>query len=146
MNVNNHLAQFTTWYGPGLDGSSPTQDQWKSILHGPRDKPLTLVNFFKFREEAQYSEGPSEKSGQEAFAEYASVSMPAMQRAGGSFLHVGPFQGMFLGENEDWDLIAIGSYPDLDALIALYSDEAYRAAFPHRTAACERQKVIVCGE
>ena len=75
--------------------------------------------------------------------------MPTMERVGGRFLHVGPFEGLFLGGGdvaEDWDLVAIGSYPDIAALLALYSDPGYRAAFPHRTAACARQKVVVCSQ
>ncbi|MCK7612182.1 DUF1330 domain-containing protein [Roseibium sediminicola] len=146
MNVNEQVNQFTAWYGPGTDGSSPTVDQWAQILGRPADKPVTLINFFKLRDKADYPQGTGETSGQDAFASYASVSIPAMQRAGGRFLHVGPFQGMFLGETEDWDVVAIGTYPNLGALTALYSDESYRGAFHHRTAACERQKVLVSGE
>jgi len=146
VTVNQQISQFAQWYGPGIDGSSPTEHQWTQILARDPDKPVTLINFFKLRKKADYSEEEADTSGQEAFASYASVSVPAMERAGGSFLYVGPFQGMFLGEAEDWDLVAIGAYPDLKALTALYSDETYRSAFHHRTAACERQKVIVCGD
>ena len=56
--------------------------------------------------------------------------MPALERAGGRFLLVGPCEGGFAGADEDWDLIAIGSYPDTESLLALYEDDAYRAAFP----------------
>lgn len=146
MNVNEQVSQFTVWYGPGTDGSSPTADQWAQILGRPADKPVTLINFFKLRDKADYPQGATDASGHDAFASYASVSIPAMERAGGRFLHVGPFQGMFLGETEDWDVIAIGAYPNLEALTALYSDENYRDAFHHRTAACERQKVLVSGD
>ncbi|ASP33117.1 DUF1330 domain-containing protein [Labrenzia sp. VG12] len=146
MTVNQQTLQFADWYGPGLDGTSPTETQWADLLGRAPDKPVTLINFFKLREKALYQDDAETVSGQEAFSNYASVSVPAMERAGGRFLYVGPFQGMFLGETEDWDLIAIGAYPDLKAFTALYSDEAYRGAFHHRTAACERQKVIVCGD
>jgi uncharacterized protein (DUF1330 family) len=146
MNVNKQVSQFTEWYGPGTDGSCPTAEQWSQILGRPADKPVTLINFFKLRDKANYPDGSTEVSGQDAFSSYAAVSIPAMERAGGRFLHVGPFQGMFLGETEDWDVIAIGAYPDLEALTALYSDESYRGAFHHRTAACERQKVLVSGD
>ena len=145
MNVNDRIEQFTTWYGPGLTGESPSGAQWTRILSRQPDKPVTLINFFKLREKAHYTEG-QDATGEEAFASYAAVSVPTLERVGGKFLFVGPYKGTFLGNDEDWDLTAIGSYPDLDALIALYSDEAYRAAFHHRTAACERQQVFVCGE
>ncbi len=67
-----------------------------------------------------------------------------MERVGGSFLHVGPFVGTFIGTDESWDLVAIGAYPNLEAFSALYSDPDYRIAFAHRSAACEQQKVLVC--
>ena len=46
-----------------------------------------------------------------------------MAEAGGEFLFVGPYQGGFLGSEEDWDLVAIGRYPNMQSLIALYADE-----------------------
>lgn len=142
------LRQLGEWYGDGQDGACPTSDQWRRILERPADKPITLINFFKLRESARYPVGAQpdegEISGQDAFGRYSAVSMPTMQRVGGRFLLVGPFEGMFQGEDEDWDLVAIGSYPDLQAFLGLYTDPDYRAVFHHRTAACARQKVIVC--
>lgn len=146
MNVNKTSSQFTQWYGSGLDGNSPSDNQWSNVLARPADQPVTLINFFKLRKEANYSDDTKGVSGEEAFGKYAATSVPTMERVGGKFLFVGPYKGMFLGKEEDWDLVAIGSYPNLSTLVALYSDEDYRKAFHHRTAACEKQKVIVCGE
>lgn len=148
MNVNptidRRVVQLCEWYGDGRDGACPTPAQWRQILERPAAKALTLINFFRLREVAAYQDAAETASGQEAFARYAEVSMPTMERVGGRFLLVGPYEGMFLGEPEDWDLIAVGSYPDSDAFMALYGDPGYRAAFRHRTAACARQKVVVC--
>lgn len=146
MNVNLTQTEFTQWYGAGNDGNAPTVAQWSEVLARPADKPVTLINFFKLREKARYDDKQDEVSGEDAFGKYAAVSIPTMERVGGKFLFVGPYKGMFLGQDEDWDLVAIGSYPDLQALVALYADQGYREVFHHRTAACERQKVIVCGD
>jgi uncharacterized protein (DUF1330 family) len=146
MNVNELTFNFRDWYGDGSDGNSPTPDQWSRILGRSPDKPVTLINFFKVRKTAKYADGGCDVSGEEAFSRYSSVSIPTMSRVGGKFLFVGPYQGGFLGEEEDWNLIAIGQYPNLDSLVALYSDETYRSVFHHRSAACERQRVVVCGE
>ena len=139
-------TDLLAWYGAGEDGSCPTAEQWERLLSRPADRPVTLVNFFKIRGEADYETGEQGISGQDAFSRYAAISIPTMERVGGKFLYVGPCQGAFLGEEEDWDLIAVGSYPDLEALVALYSDEGYRAVFHHRAAACEKQKVLVAAE
>lgn len=138
---------FVDWYGDGTDGSCPTVQQWQRIFALPADAPVTLVNFFKLNESAQYPEGFAgmeiNVTGQEAFDRYASVSIPTLDKVGGRFLHVGPFAGQFIGEEEDWDIIAIGAYPNRHALIALYSDEGYRNVFVHRSAACTRQRVLM---
>ncbi|WP_153771971.1 DUF1330 domain-containing protein [Labrenzia sp. CE80] len=139
------IEKLVDWYRSEAADACPSQTQWTQILSLPEGKPVTLINFFKFREKAAYqSEQSATATGDEAFNRYASVSIPTMEKVGGKFLHVGPFAGTFLGENEDWDLVAIGSYPDLDALYALYSDEDYRQAFHHRSAAVLRQKVVAC--
>ena len=136
--------RFMEWYAR-FGAAAPSQEQWRAILSRPADQPFTLINFFKFFERAAYADGAEAASGEEAFARYAAVSGPALERAGGRFLHVGPFVGAMLGAAEDWDLVAIGAYPDLSAFTRLYADPAYRAAFAHRVAACERQKVLIAG-
>lgn len=141
MNVNERIADLVRAYGDGSDGASPDAGQWRAVLDGPQDRPVVLVNFFKFRERAVYPDGEV-VSGQDAFARYASVSMPALERAGGHFLHVGGYGGSFIGDDAGWDMVAIGQYPDTAALLALFDDPEYRKAFPHRHAACERQRVI----
>ncbi|MEM1253355.1 MAG: DUF1330 domain-containing protein [Cyanobacteria bacterium P01_H01_bin.21] len=146
MDVNKFAAKFSAWYGDGKDGNCPTAEQWKRVLTQPVDKSITLVNFFKIRPTAIYDSNEQGVTGEEAFSRYSSVSLPAVEQAGGRFLFVGSYQGAFVGTDEDWDVIAVGVYPNLDALIALHTNEAYRECYHHRTAACERQKVFICAE
>jgi len=145
MNVNQLTTDLVTWYGDGKTGQSPTPEQWRRVLERDPDQSVTLVNLFKFKAVADYGDGYVGEPGNSAFSKYASVSMPTMARVGGSFLYVGPHQGGFIGATADWDLVAIGSYPNLQALVDLYSDEGYRQAFRHRVAACEEQAVFICG-
>ncbi len=144
-NIEDRLNNLLNAYGDGKSGASPTKAQWSHILQRPVDQPVTLVNFFKFSVQAIYGDPQMQPcSGRDAFDCYASVSMPAMQKAGGRFLLVAPFEVMFAGDDEDWDLIAIGSYPDTSALLRLFEDKAYQAIFHHRMAACAMQKVVLC--
>jgi uncharacterized protein (DUF1330 family) len=140
VDVQNELVGI---YGDGSDGAAPRGDQWASILSRDPDEPVTLINFFKFRDDADYGEAVSGTSGKAAFDKYAAVSIPTMERVGGKFLLVAPFEASLIGENEEWDLVAIGSYPNQLAFLDLYQDAAYREAFKHRTAACARQKVLI---
>lgn len=140
--MTTQVEQLSQWYDDGTEGAYPTTEQWEAILALPADKPIVLINFFKLREKAHYLSSAdrfnTEISGEEAFNQYAQVSIPTMERVGGKFLHVGTYKGMFIGEDEFWDVIAIGSYPNLKTLLALYQDESYRQSFIHRTAACEQ--------
>lgn len=129
--IESHIDALAAAFGDGSDGAAPTKAQWHRILDRPSDQPVTLMNLFKIRD-------------QSAFDRYAETSIPAMQNAGGKFLMIAPCAGAFLGEEEDWDLIAIGSYPDRDSLLRLFENPVYQAAFPDRTAACSKQKVVIC--
>ncbi len=143
MNVNETVQTMLDAYGDGSDGTAPTQEQWRRILNRDPDCGFSLINFFKFRETADYGHTSfPEASGNEAFQRYADVSVPSMHRAGGEFLAVAPFAGSLLGSEQDWDLIAIGKYPNLAAFQALYSNPEYIEAFQHRTAAVSRQVVM----
>lgn len=137
--------QLVEWYGDGSNGAVPRPEQWARVLGRNADQGITLINFFKFRDMANYVDEVIEISGKEAFDNYAAVSIPTMERVGGTFLLVAPFEGSLLGADEDWDLVAIGAYPNQQAFLDLYQDEAYREAFRHRTAACAAQKVLITG-
>ncbi len=147
-NIEDRVAQLVAWYGEGADGSSSTAEQWRRVVGRPADSPVTLVNFFKLRDEALYSDealAPAEPgSGREAFDRYAAVSIPTMERVGGRFLLVAPFESSFVGDDEEWDVVAVGTFPNKEVLLALWEDADYRACYPHRTAACARQKVMIC--
>lgn len=143
MNKTSIRDQFVEFYGNGSDGSAPRPDQWERILHRPPDQPITLVNFFKFREVADYGKELNDAPGTVAFDRYALVSVPTMERVGGKFLLIAPFQAALIGADEDWDLIAIGAYPNQRAFLDLYQDAGYRDAFVHRRAACLQQKVLI---
>ncbi|CUH99636.1 DUF1330 domain-containing protein [Leisingera aquaemixtae] len=133
----------------GAEGSGqPGEDAWKALAKCPNNQPVTLVNFFKMRDSALYPKdfaaAQSNISGQEAFQRYAAVSMPSLEKVGGKFLLVAPFGKTFIGTAEEWDLVAIGSYPNPSALLSLFELEAYREAYIHRIAACSDQKVSLC--
>lgn len=145
MSSHQHLAdrvdvlrqQYAKIGGPG-------SGQWDRVLSIPVDRPVTLVNLFAFRESADYGAAPeAEVTGREAFDRYAAVSAPTLDRVGGRFIHVGSHQGNLVGDDETWDLVVIGEYPSLDALLALHEDPAYQRAYSHRVAACARQRVLV---
>lgn len=122
----------------------PAADQWERILSIPSDRAVSLVNLFAFRDNADYGDTPERPaSGRAAFDRYSAVSALALDGVGGRFIHFGEHRGNLIGDDEQWDLVVVGEYPNVDALVALYEDPAYREAYRHRVAACARQKVLV---
>lgn len=145
-NIEQRLDQLLAWYGESDDGSAPTRAQWRAVLERPAEQPINIVNFFKLRDRAAYADGSGEPlTGQQAFDRYAAVSGPTMDKVGGRFLLLAPFETTFMGAEEDWDLVVVGSYPNTESLLALHEDADYRAVYPHRNAALARQKVLACG-
>lgn len=134
-------------YGGAAWSRLPGNEVWEQIL-GAGDAKVTLINFFKFRERADYSHTEISENrdvtGKEAFDRYAAVSGDCLTKAGGHFLLVAPFGGTFIGEDIAWDLIAIGSYPNAEAIVSLFEQDDYRQAYVHRTAACDAQRVAFC--
>ena len=142
--LTDRMGALIAGFGDGSNGAAPTEAQWQHILERDPARPITLINFFRLNVEARYEAGSGlSGSGQEAFDRYASVSIPTMQSVGGKFLLVGPYEGMFAGADEDWDVIAIGAYPGTGALLDLFENADYQACFKHRTAACAVQKVLI---
>jgi len=136
--MNSRATELTAWYG---EDNGPTAAQWRRILSGPEGTPITLINFFKLREVATGADGTT--SAMAAMTQYAAVSGPTLEKVGGRFLVMGAFDSTFMGQDEDWDLVVIASYPDRAALLALCDDAAYRQAWAHRVAAVERQRVVI---
>ena len=136
--MNARADELAAWYG---EGTGPTAQQWRRVLSGPEGAPITLINFFKLHEIAIAADGAT--SGMAAMMRYSAVSGPTLEKVGGRFLMMGAFDSTFMGQDEDWDLVVVASYPDRSALLALCDDAEYRQAWAHRVAAVERQRVVI---
>ncbi|MCI4663412.1 MAG: DUF1330 domain-containing protein [Neomegalonema sp.] len=141
------VARIIEIYGEGDNAGAPSQAGWRALGALPAAQPVTLVNFFKLREHAFYSDRSGAErviSGQAAFDRYAEVSMPSLAKVGGRFLLVAPFAAAFVGADLAWDLVAIGAYPQPSAVLDLFERPEYAEVFRHRTAACAAQRVSIC--
>lgn len=125
--------------------SVPSRAQWESLASLGEDRPVALVNYFRFRQQAVYPDGRGDTvSGHEAFSRYTAVSGDALTRAGGRFLMFGKPTVPLIGNDRPWDLVAIGSYRSPQGIFTIFEDPEYRACMMHRTAAVEDQLVTVC--
>ena len=115
----------------------PTRAQWQRLLAGPARR-IVVVNFFRIREKADPAHtGGEALGGFEAMLRYSAVSTRKVEEVGGRFLATALFDGVLMGADEPWSLVAIAEYPGPDALVRLFADAEYQAAHRFRIAAVE---------
>ena len=101
---------------------------------------MTIVNLFALHQVARYDNGDT-CSGVEAMLRYSAGNAERLASLGGGFITTGLPTGVLWGSDEDWDVLAVASYPDVSAFWSLLADPGYRDAFVHRRAAVARQRV-----
>ena len=107
--------------------------------------PISVVNHFALREYADYrDENVPTRSGLEAMLLYSQVSTERLATMGGRFVMQGFHIGSMWGEDDAWDLVVVANFPDTGSFFELLNDAEYRAAFVHRKAAVQRQRVAIC--
>ncbi len=125
---------------------NPERDQFEAFKALPRDEPVMMINFVKFRERAEYEDG-RECSGAEAYAAYGRDSAPVFQRVGGEIIWRGKPEVMLIGPSEKhWDAAFIARYPTAGAFLEMVTDPDYREAVKHRTAGVLDSRLIRTGD
>ena len=112
------------------------------VLDAIGEGPLTMLNLFALEEEATYPDGTA-CTGLEAMLRYGATSGERLAAVGGAFITQALPTGVVWGEDADWDLLVVATYPSALAFWQLLADPLYREAFVHRRAAVARQRVTV---
>ena len=140
MNNEKTIAKLVRFYG---DSSIvPSANQWEKAFEYNMGQKICMVNFIKFREQADYPD-KEDVSGIEAMMRYYEISHQLVEGVGGEFIASGLFGGILLGDEEEWDAIGIVRYPELYAFINVFLDPAYQACHRHRVAATLRHRMAI---
>ena len=124
----------------------PERDQFDSFKALPRDQPIMMLNFLRFRDKAVYEDG-REATGSEAYAAYGRESGPIFRRVGGEIIWRGKQELMVIGpKDKHWDLIFVARYPTAGAFLEMVTDPVYRSAVKHRQAAVLDSRLIRIAE
>jgi uncharacterized protein (DUF1330 family) len=120
----------------------PERDQFEAFKNLPRDQPILMLNFLRFRDEAAYPDGRA-ASGAEAYAAYGRDSGPIFRRVGGEIVWRAQPELMLIGPpDKQWDLIFVARYPTAGAFLEMVTDPDYREAVKHRQAAVADSRLI----
>ena len=124
----------------------PEREQFEAFKRLPRDEPIMMLNFLRFREKAAY-EDDREATGAEAYATYGEESGPIFRRVGGEIIWRGEPELMLIGpQDKHWDLIFVARYPSAAAFLEMVTDPDYRIAVKHRQAAVLDSRLIRTAE
>jgi uncharacterized protein (DUF1330 family) len=124
----------------------PERDQFEAFKNLPRDQPILMLNFLRFREKAVYPDGRAD-SGAEAYAAYGRDSGPIFRRVGGEIVWRAQPELMLIGPpDKQWDLIFVARYPSAGAFLEMVTDPDYREAVKHRQAAVADSRLIRMSE
>lgn len=125
---------------------NPERDQFEAFKALPREEPVMMLNFLRFRDKANYEDG-RDCSGAEAYAAYGEESGPIFRRVGGEIIWRGNPQVMLIGPpDKQWDLAFIARYPTAGAFLEMVTDPDYQEAVKHRTAGVIDSRLIRIAE
>lgn len=124
----------------------PERDQFEAFKDLPRDQPILMLNFLRFRDKAAYPDG-REATGAEAYAAYGRDSGPIFRRVGGEIVWRAKPELMVIGPSDKhWDLVFVARYPTAGAFLEMVTDPDYREAVKHRQAAVADSRLIRMSE
>lgn len=103
---------------------NPSDQSIAELRSRPDDEPIIMVNLLKF----------ASSDGRRRYAAYGAVAGKEIAQRGGRVIYSGASLGPGVGENADWDSIALVYYPRRAAWLDMQDSPAYQAAIADRTA------------
>ena len=121
---------------------TPNAEQFLEYVNSDLDGEVVMVNLLKFKKAA----GSGDGSGADAYNRYGDAVRKMVEEQGGTILWVGHPRHVFIGDPEanDWDAVALVSYPSRQAFLDMVSTPAYTDAHTHREDGLERTVIIAC--
>ena len=127
---------------PGVDtsGVMPTSAAIAKLkAHPEQDTPVVMINWLKFRHEANYATPTQGVSGKTAYYRYGKVALLATHSLKAKLIFASRYQQMLIGNGGDpapdlWDEFALMQYPGRATFMLMASLKRYRRALHHREA------------
>ena len=123
----------------------PTAEQIQTLMRGPADQPVVMVNLLTFKPTA---DSPDEgMSGEEAYRRYADEMRTFVESKGGRFLWIGRVDSQVIGTGgEGFHMIGLVEYPSRQVFLEIAMDPHVEKIAVHRTAGLESQWLIATTE
>lgn len=123
------------------NGLYPTKQQFEMLSSDDDFRAIQLVNLFKFREKAIYSDGrETNLTGQQAYNLYGQPMLAILEKYGAEVTFFSEVTGLVIGEVEQlWDAMVIVKYPSRQALLTMTASDEFVALSVHREAGLQGQ-------
>jgi uncharacterized protein (DUF1330 family) len=129
---------------------TPTREQFTEFAHGTRDGEVVMINLLHFaRPEVEGGDaagGGAETTGAAAYREYSDQVVAMVEARGGRVIWTGRPEHVLIGDSvgDDWDLVALVSYPSRAAFIDMVTSPKYEEAHTDRERGLDRTVLLAC--
>jgi uncharacterized protein (DUF1330 family) len=121
----------------------PTAEQLQTVMAGPADRPVVMVNLLRFKPTAD----GGDRSGEEAYRAYADAMRNVVESHGGRFVWIGRVDSVVIGDDAArFDMIGLVEYPSRQKFVEIAMSEEVRAIGGDRAAGLEMQWLIATTE
>lgn len=105
------------------------------------DGPIWMVNLMRYRDRAVYADGRESKlTGREADDRYAPFG--PLRSVGAELVFLSDVEAQFIGEDQDWDRIAVVRYPTRKSFLEMQELPEYLVLHEHKDAGMASTFVI----
>ena len=119
----------------------PSAEQFKTLLAGPKDQPVVMLNLLRFKERADEPDAGS--SGQAAYRRYGDAMRKIVESHGGRILWTGRVDSMVIADVEPgYHAVALVEYPSRQKFFEIATSKEVAAIGVHRAAGLESQWLI----
>jgi uncharacterized protein (DUF1330 family) len=119
----------------------PTPEQIQTLLTGPAEGPVVMVNLLRFKPTADAPDAGV--SGEESYRRYANQMIAFVESKGGRVIWSGRIDSQVLGGGgEGFHMIGLMEYPSRQAFLEIANDPYVHEIAVHRTAGLEGQWLL----
>jgi uncharacterized protein (DUF1330 family) len=129
---------------------TPTREQFTEFAHGTREGEVVMINLLHFARPDEGTTPPAgatkATTGSGAYREYSDQVVKMVESRGGKVIWTGRPENVLIGDSDadDWDLVALVSYPSRAAFIDMVTSPKYEEAHTHRERGLDRTVLLAC--
>jgi len=120
----------------------PTPEQLQTLLAGPADQPVVMVNLLRFKRRADATPEDA-RSGEDAYMAYARRMREVVESHGGRFIWTGRVDSVVIGDDDAaFHVVGLVEYPSRKTFVEIATSDRVREIGGDRTAGLESQWLL----